>query len=338
MSLIPSSGVPARAWGLAVLAVGVAVAALLVFDQRADPSPALRYDTAALPGTPPGALRFHETGQVLLKVPGACALAVAPRGDLYVAAPGALVLCDRDGAETRRYPLEGSPAAVAVGPDGTVAVAFPDRLQLGDPAAGPLRASDPLEGDALITAVAVAADAVYAADAGNRVVVRFDREGHVTGRIGVKDPARDIPGFVVPSPHFDLGFDPDGALWVVNPGQHGLEQYRPDGSLVTSWYRPGLEVEGFCGCCNPTHIAFRADGSLLTAEKGVVRVKRYTPDWRFAAVVAGPEAFEESNARAAALGLDTVILDLAVDARGRVLVLDGGANAIRIFEERKSAS
>jgi hypothetical protein len=187
-----------------------------------------------------------------------------------------------------------------------------------------------------ITSIAVDEDEAYVADAGQRVVFRFDRSGQLLGRIGEADAARDILGFVVPSPYFDVAFDDEGSLWVVNPGRLGLENYRSNGDLVTSWYRSSMAVEGFCGCYNPLHIAFRKDGSLVTGEKGLARVKIYGVGGTFAGLVAGPDSFPDANV--VSRDERTPIQDLAVDARDRVLVLDPYDKAVRIFEERESAA
>jgi hypothetical protein len=84
-----------------------------------------------------------------------------------------------------------------------------------------------------------------------------------------------------------------------------------------------MEIEGFCGCCNPSHFAIREDGSFVTSEKGIPRIKVYDRLGRLAAVVAGPDNFDEG----------TVGLDLALDSAQRILVLDPARRAVRIFVE-----
>ena len=182
-----------------------------------------------------------------------------------------------------------------------------------------------LDARAYITSIAVLDEDVFVADAGNRVVLRYDREGALQGRIGEKNEDVDIPGIEVPSPYLDLAINADGDLWVVNPGRLGLERYRPDGSIVTSWYRPNLRLEGFSGCCNPTHIAFDSAGRLVTAEKGLVRVKKYEVTLgEYEELVAGSKNFPREQS----------LRDLVVDARDRILLLDPRSDTIRIFEQK----
>ena len=106
--------------------------------------------------------------------------------------------------------------------------------------------------------------------------------------------------------------------------------------LVTSWYRPSMSVDGFCGCCNPVHIAFRDDGSLVTGEKGLARVKLYDVTGTFAGLVAGADSFPEARVASLSCDEDTPVQDLAVDARNRVLVLDPYDKSVRIFEEKET--
>ena len=80
----------------------------------------------------------------------------------------------------------------------------------------------------------------------------------------------------------------------------------------------------FFGCCNPAQLAVLPDGRFVTAEKGIPRVKIYARDGSFQTVVAGPSQLTDTPA------------DLAADRHGRVLVLDGRAAKVRVFEKNSS--
>ena len=114
----------------------------------------------------------------------------------------------------------------------------------------------------------------------------------------------------------------------MNPGKLGLERYQSNGDIVTSWYRPSLELDGFSGCCNPTQIAFNSKGRLVTCEKGLVRVKIYE-------VTAG--TFEELVVGSQAFKVPQYVSDMVVDSRDRVLVLDSVQKSVRIFEPEAPA-
>ena len=157
------------------------------------------------------------------------------------------------------------------------------------------------------------------------MVLRCDKDGNLRLKIGEKDPARAIPGFVIPSPYFDVKTDPKGTIWVANTGRHLLEHFDKDGNLLGSWGEATMTMEGFCGCCNPSNFAFLPDGSFVTSEKGIERIKIYNPDGKFRFLVAGPSAFTEG----------TKGLDLAVDSKGRIVVLDPERKQVRIFQLKK---
>ncbi len=284
----------------------------------------------------PSLIIFDETGRIEPGLKEVKALAADNDGKIYVAGPGSLIVCDLEGTQVASFEIDGDPQCISIAPDGQILLGLRNEVKLLSLDSDE-KSSWPISGEkTYITSIAAGENDVYVADAGNRVVLHFDRAGKMLGKIGKEDAKRDIPGFIIPSPFFDVALDDQGSLWVVNPGLHGLEQYRKNGDLVTSWYKPSMMVEGFCGCCNPMHVAFRQDGSLITAEKGLARVKLYDAAWSFKGLVAPPDAFPSSAA-----GLNTCddgapIEDVAVDSRNRVLVLDPQENAIRIFEEKEN--
>ncbi len=176
----------------------------------------------------------------------------------------------------------------------------------------------------VITSIAEKSGTVFVADAGKRMVRKFNLQGKPQGVIEGKSGNDQIHGFIIPSPYFDLAFNPDGELWVVNPGKHTLENYTAEGELRTWWQASSIKIEGFSGCCNPAHFAFLPDGSFVTSEKGMVRVKTYKPSGEFLGVVAAPSKFNE-NSHAP---------DLAVDNQGNIYALDLDKKMLRLFVKK----
>ncbi|NIA14152.1 MAG: hypothetical protein GWP08_08725 [Nitrospiraceae bacterium] len=328
--------IPAWVWGVAtVIAIGVVVL-LASKDWRRDPPQSFRYEVAQYERVDPSRVLFEEREPITPDVPGLTALATSPEGRIYAAGTNAVVVYGLDGREIARHAINGSPTCLAVTADGEILLGMTDHVEVLH-ADGKPKARWPSLGErAHLTSIAANGEDIYAADAGNRVVVRFDREGNVVQHIGKADASKGIPGFVVPSPYFDVTFDNTGTFWAVNPGRHGLESYRSSGALISAWYRPSIEAEGFSGCCNPSHVAFRSDGSLVTTEKGLARVKLYSVDQKLVGFVAQPATFHDSPMGAFSCKLETPLVDLAVDSKDRVLVLDANKNAIRIFEEKAS--
>ena len=179
----------------------------------------------------------------------------------------------------------------------------------------------------IITSIAVAGDDLFIADAGAHIVLRYDLAGELLNEIGGRDVKPGRPGFVLPSAYFDLAVAGDDRLWVVNPGLHTFENYNFAGALLAEWGRASSEIEGFCGCCNPSHFALIPGSGFVTSEKGLVRIKIYDQEGQLETVVSGPDNFKKQ-----ATGLD-----LAVDSQQRIIVADPSSKMIRIFE-RKTGS
>jgi hypothetical protein len=178
---------------------------------------------------------------------------------------------------------------------------------------------------AWITAIEPHGEDVYVADSSSRLILRYDRSGKITKRIGGKDKERNVPGIILPSPYLDVKVAPDGLLRVNNTGRHCVELYTRDGDLELSWGKPTAAIEGFCGCCNPIALDVLPDGRYLTCEKGLPRVKIYSADGAFHTVVAGPETFPENSRHGAARDpIDGTMggLDASPGPGGTILVLD----------------
>ncbi|MBN1479416.1 hypothetical protein JXA70_04010 [candidate division KSB1 bacterium] len=178
---------------------------------------------------------------------------------------------------------------------------------------------------AFLTSIAVGDTDVYVADAGQQVVWRYDKAGHLLNKIGEKDDSQDVPGFLIPSPYFDVLIDSDGYLWAVNTGRHQFENYLPDGSLRSSWQKSSMSIDGFSGCCNPAHAAMLPDGAFVTSEKGLLRIKIHNAIGELQAVVAMPDQFDN----------DADAVEVAVNSKEQIIVLDAKRQQVRIFQKKE---
>ena len=179
---------------------------------------------------------------------------------------------------------------------------------------------------ARLTSMALKEDRVYVADAGNRRVMIFNVEGEVLGEFDGKAVTEAGHGFIVPSPNFDLVVNKYGELWIVNPGKHALENYSDDGQMRGFWEHISSDIEGFLGCCNPARITVMDDGSFVTSEKGVVRIKIYDQSGKLKSVVAPPDLFKEGGKAP----------DICVDHKGIIYALDFDRDMVRIFEPKEN--
>lgn len=265
-------------------------------------------------------------------------IAVASDGSIYIAGDKAIRIFAESGNLLGEIKLADIPVCLTVAGDGKIYIGMKDHVEIYDGHRTRLATWQNLGKDAVLTSIAVSKNDVFVADAGNRIVHRFDNTGKLINRIGAKDKDRNIPGFFIPSPHFDLAIAPDGLLRVANPGNHRIEAYTFEGDLEFSWGTfSNVNIKGFCGCCNPVNFAILDDESFVTCEKGLVRVKIYNPDGIFTGVVAGPKKLTGKAGRICNVPAEcqSRAFDVAVDAQDRIFVLDTNKNVVRIFKKIK---
>lgn len=165
-----------------------------------------------------------------------------------------------------------------------------------------------------ITTLAVAGPRLLAADAGERQVFALDQE---SGQRLWQTSGETK--FIVPSPYFALSVNPDGTLWVVNPGQHRLENCAlEDGKFVAAWQPPDGT---FSGCCNPARMAALSGDRFATLEKGTPRLRIFAPSGQELETLAGPDEL-------VAAPFDYA---LVADAAGTLYLLDDHRDKILCF-------
>ena len=240
-----------------------------------------------------------------------------------------LLKYDYAGKELLRKELPDTATCVTIDANNEIWVGTRHSVVLFDQGGTLLKRWNSFGDRSLITSLAVSGESIYVADAGNRIVYQCNTNGQVLAKIGEKNEQKQVPGYVIPSPYFDLALDDNNYLWVVNPGRHSFENYNPDGSLRTSWGETTFKIEGFSGCCNPAYMAIMADNSFITSEKGMPRIKLYGQHGEFLGVVASPEMFDQDSNLAPAI---------AVDSEQRVVALDIERKQVRIFERKEDGN
>lgn len=263
-------------------------------------------------------------------------IALDSMGIIYVAGDKAVRLFDSGGDLLKNIELMDAPRSLTIADDGKIYIGMKDHVEIYDDQGKQLASWQTRGEKALLTSIDVYKNNVFVADAGNRIVLRYDTTGKLINEIGRKDKERDIPGFIIPSPYFDLMVAPDGLLRVINPGLHHIEAYTFEGDLEFWWGEFSPRVQGFCGCCNPVSFAILENENFVTCEKGIIRVKIYDPEGAFLGVVAGPEQLGGPS-RICVLPQEcqTGGFDLAVDTEGKIFVLDTIKNIVKIFTKKK---
>jgi len=307
---------------------------------RKDTNP-FAYDVGRFEATDPKLVRYQEVARFRSPREKARRLAFGPDGLLYVAAGNHVCGLRPDGTAVMELALSRPVECVAVGKDGLVYVGFRERVEVYNAKGDRQAAWEPPKGQPWFTGLTLVEENVFAADAGNRVVLRYDRAGKLTGRIGAKDKQREVPGLVLPSPYLDVEWHKDGLLRVNNPGRHRVELYTLDGDLELSWGKPSAAIDGFCGCCNPINLAVLPDGRCVTCEKGLPRVKVYHANGEFDGVVAGVETFPENARLGAGTGSGAGIkagLDVVVDPEERLYILDYVTGIIHVMARKPATA
>jgi hypothetical protein len=298
-------------WFIAILSLIAGTAIYLTRSRPADPGRSLAYSIEEYRKVDPALIRYTEVAPIIPAIGQLSAMAIAPDGKIYVGGQNAIEIFP--GKTTHQF--DSSPRCIAVDDNGTLFAGIQDHVEVFSKDWKKTVWPSPGE-KAYLTSIAVDDRYVYVADAGSRCVWRYPKTGGEPLKIEGERK------FYIPSPFFDLDIGTDGSLWVVNPGYHVLENYSPDGRLISSWGEGSFRIEGFIGCCNPANFTLMPDGSFATAEKGIPRVKIYNLDGSLRCVVAAPDQFDEG----------TTGLDIAADRQGRVYVLDPVRGKVRIFE------
>jgi len=279
------------------------------------------YNLDELKKVDPKLLQWKEISTTSIDIDYPIGITVDVNDNIYISGDNKLQLYNSNLEVKSNFNIPNPARCIFVDTDKNIFLGMKNHVEVYSNSGEKISQFEAIDPKTVITSIAVNEEFIFVADAGNRIVWKLDKSGKILSKIGEKDESRDIPGFVIPSPYFDLGFDRQGELWVINPGRHFLENYSSDGDLKSSWGVASQLVQGFCGCCNPSHFAVLSDGSFITSEKGLERVKEYSVTGQLKSVIAGPDSFNEG----------TTGLDLTVDSKDRVIVLDPARKQIRIF-------
>ena len=287
-----------------------------------------KYDVSEFRKVDSTAILFQEIITFPVNVDEPKGIAIVGK-QIIVVAEKLLLKYDYSGKELLRIELPDTANCVTVDANNEIWVGTRHSVAVFDQGGTLLKRWNSFGDRSVITSVAVSGETVYVADAGNRIVYQCNTNGQILSKIGEKNEQKGVPGYVIPSPYFDLALDDNNFLWVVNPGRHTFENYNPDGSMRTSWGITSFKIEGFSGCCNPAHMAIMADNSFITSEKGMPRIKIYGQHGEFLGVVASPEMFDQDSYLAP---------DIAIDAEQRVVALDFERKQVRIFERKEDGN
>jgi len=292
------------------------------------------YDISRLEKTDPNLIAYEEHAHWKAPHPEAKRMAIAHDDTLYICSGNYVTALSKSGEQGMEIALAEPPRCVAVAKNGLIYIGLRDHIEVFDAKGAHKATWDSPGKKSWFTGLTLAENDLFAADAGNRVILRYDRSGKIVHRIGEKDKERNIPGFIIPSPFFDVEIARDGLLRINNPGRHRVEIYTADGDFEGSWGTFSTGIAGFCGCCNPINFALLPDGRHVTCEKGLPRVKIYSATGEFESVVAGVESFGANGKACGQSDCTAGGLDTVVDSQGRIFILDFVTGNVRIMKRK----
>lgn len=311
---------------LAVLML-LAILGLMVWDFYYKSQPEgnpFAYEMDDLRKVPESEICYKMVSQIFPQIETPYGIAIDYKDRVYVAGKDRIRIFDKNGNPVSGFEIFEPAMCITVSPDGDIYLGLKDHVEVFDFSGNILMQWPQINESAFLTSIAVEDGSVFVADAGNKLVYHFDQSGILKNTIGEKNNEADFSGFIIPSPHFDLAIGREGQLWVVNPGKHEFLAFNKNGELFSCWAKTSMALDGFSGCCNPGNIALLPDGSFITSEKGIERVKLHLPSGEYQCVVAAPDNFEEG----------TEHLDLAVNSKGKILVLDTKKGVVNIYAHK----
>lgn len=309
---------------LALVVIGVVVTDAI--KNRTDKRPENPYelDISHLQLVDEEFISHKETRNFLLNADSVGAIALLG-SNLYVAYDKQVVMLNNEGIMQRQMAFEYTPRALAVAGDSYLVVAGINSITVTDLQLTRKLKTAIFTPQTIFTSVSALSGIIAVADAANRQVLLLDSDLNRLTFFEGKREEGNLHGFIIPSPYFDLAYSATGELWVVNPGMHAIEQYDSNGKMKAFWEVSSFKVDGFSGCCNPAHMTVAPDGSFITSEKGIVRIKIHEPSGKFRSVVAAPALFKQ----------DGHAPDVVVDSAMVVYALDYDKKIVRIFEPKE---
>jgi len=196
---------------------------------------------------------------------------------IYAAMERTLVIYTHTGAPVKEIRLEEPVSALRLYDD-TLYVLHPGGLARYTTSLQAIERWDPCSENAYYCDLAIGRNRVYISDAENKLIATYTRSGDFDGFI--QHPDR----FTIPGTEFPLS-ELNDTLYVGHSGTHKVERYTGKDQFINAFGRTGTAEGSFPGCCNPCGLDIDQQQRILTAEKGLARVSRYTREGKYDALL-----------------------------------------------------
>lgn len=236
-------------------------------------------------------------------------IAADQTGLIYAVGDSDVKVFDQGGKLIRQWPTSKPGYCVAVDNNGITYVGQAGQIEKYDDSGNRVDTWKDEERLDLVTSIAVHGENVLLADAQDRCIRRYDRQGKWLNDIGRDNNTK---GFLIPNGHLDFAVDANGIIHAANPAKFRVERYSLSGELLGHFGKFGTKrAEDFPGCCNPTNLTLSSKGHVIVTEKADPRMKVFDADGKMLAHV-GSDSFNHNCKN----------MDVAVDAQGNIYVVD----------------
>jgi hypothetical protein len=192
---------------------------------------------------------------------------------LYVAVTNEVMVFDYYGKLLHRFPAGEVIRDMAVGEEG-IFLLYPARVEVYTQEGKPLMEWEACSELSNYCSLALAPGCVFVTDMANKNICKYTSEGAFVKFITSPD------AFIIPSLTFGIVHAND-RIYCSNSGRHQVECYTLSGEYAGAFGCPGGAPGLFAGCCNPVHLAYTANGEIITSEKGNPRISCYGSDGTF---------------------------------------------------------
>jgi sugar lactone lactonase YvrE len=245
-------------------------------------------------------------------------VAIDRAGLVYCVGDTQIKVFDLEGRLRRSWQTSKPAYCITVASDGTVYAGQAGQIEIFDRSAKLVATWRDEERLKIVTAIALTDEDVLVGDARHRCIRRFAKSGEFKNNIGDNTRRK---GFIIPNGYLVFAVDSKNVIHAAHPGKHRVERYSLDGELLGRFGRfDGRDPEGFAGCCNPTNLTLASDDTVIVTEKAEPRVKTYDEQGKLISVIAD-EGFDPNCKN----------MGVAVDARGRIYVVDTVRLHVRVF-------
>ena len=266
---------------------------------------------------------YSEIKRFNIDIENLRAVSVDDNDNIYLAGNGRVIILDKDFNLKSTFNVEGENYAMTISKSGLIYLSKRTHIEVWNDNGELVKSWEAFNEKSFLTSIALKEDQVFVADAGNKSMLKYSVDGNFIKEIGKRNKETGEKGFFIPSPYFDVALGRNGEIWAVNSGYHQLEAFNQEGEKFSSWKKTSMQWDGFSGCCNPSNIALLSNGSFVTSEKGLVRIKIHAPNGDFICAVATPNEFEDGVSG----------IDLAVDSNDNIYAIIPQTNELRVYNK-----